>query len=489
MRQHILIVDDEQLFREICQEMLGERGYRVSVAEDVPSGMAVLQQERVDLLVVDITLPGVDGLTMVEQVRSSQPDIPSIVITGFLNQENMLRSLNLGVRGFLTKPFFYDELFQAVDRALGDSAATRNQLLVDHYLPLIQLGEEILKQNDDALFGHTLGTALEIALMQTSATQGFIAIPEAGGVTQLAAASGFPPEEQPHLISYLQQVQNALEKIPHDPSSNEPQDLVQSGLIATMDTLVVRLPGVSPTGLLVLAQPISNDSSFTAEERKLTHLLSVQIAIAIKQNNSLSSNGSAANTSSLNDLACALVPSQAGLNHSARKDLAALAAQLADTLGCNAATRQAVVYATLFHDLGKAFIPANILAKPGPLDPSETATIHPYVTLGAERLARAGELAAAAPLVAAHRERYDGTGYPQRRKGSEIPLAVYIVAAVTAWGAMRAPRPYRDALPPAMAAEELRRETGHAYHPRVVSALLAATGQPTESATARANQG
>jgi response regulator RpfG family c-di-GMP phosphodiesterase len=476
MRKHILIVDDEQLFREICQEMLGERGYRVSVAEDVPSGLAVLQAERVDLLVVDITLPGVDGLTMIEQVRQTQPDIPAIVITGFLTQENMLRSLNLGVRGFLTKPFFYDELFQAVDRALGDTAATRNQLLLDHYLPLIRLGEEILIQDKNSLFSRTLSTALEIALMQTGATQGFIAVPEAGGATELAAASGFSPEEQPRLNQYLKQVQAAIEAVPHDPTSNEPQDLVQHGLISTMDTLVVRLPGVSPTGLLVLARP-NGDNDFTVEERKLAHLLAVQAAIAINQDIALRREDAGSEASTLNDLASALVPTDSSLDRATRADLASLAAELAHTLGCDSATRQAVINAVLFHDLGKAFVPSAVLGKHGPLSDEEWTDMRPYVTLGAERLSRAGSLAAAAPLVAAHRERYDGTGYPQGRGGDDIPIQAYIVSAVTSWGAMRSPRPYRDALPVSIAREEMRGGSGRAYHPKVVDALLDATGQ------------
>ncbi len=480
MRKHILIVDDEELFREICQEMLGERGYRVSVSEDAIAALAILQSERVDLLVADITLPGMDGLSMIEQVRRSQPNLPAIVITGFLNQENMLRSLNLGVCGFLTKPFFYDELFQSVEKALENSAATRNQLLLDHYLPLIRLGEEILVQNRDSLFQRTLVTALDIALLQSGATQGFIAAPDESGVVTLAAASGFNPEDQPHLMSYLRKVQATVNIGSHNPDDGKPQDLTSDKVLPGSETLIVRLPGITPDAFLVLAHP-NNDPNFSAEERKLAHLLGVQTAIALKQDAALrkSENSGGIDAATLTDLASAMVPTEAGIHPQQRAILAGLAKQLARTLGLDLATQQSVINAVLFHDLGKAFVPHNLLLKPGPLTDDEWHQVRPYVSLGAERLSRVGTLAAVAPVVAAHRERWDGDGYPNRHSGTQIPLAAAIVAVVTSWGAMQSPRPYRDALPAEMAAEELRNGSGRAFHPEVVNALLSAVGYTT----------
>ncbi|MBI5136592.1 MAG: response regulator [Nitrospirae bacterium] len=484
MRKHILIVDDEELFREICQEMLGERGYRVSVAEDAPAALAVLQSERVDLLVADITLPGIDGLTLIEQVRHTQPDLPAIVITGFLTQDNMLRSLNLGVHGFLTKPFFYDELFQSVERAIEDASATRNQLLIDHYLPLIRLGEEILAQDHDSLFGRTLNAALEIALMQTGATQGFVAVPEGPGGPQLAAASGFPPEDQPRLSSYLQQALTALNHTSTRPAAGDPHDVLSGTVIAGMECLLTRLPGVVPTGLLLLARPAA-DPAFSDEERKLAHLLAVQAAIALNQDKALRrSDKTGADLLALADLAAALVPAEAGFGASRRSELARLGADVARSLGCDSATQHAVHVAVLCHDLGKAFVPPALLAKPGPLTEAEWDQVRPYVTLGAERLARGGSLAAAATLVANHRERWDGRGYPRGRAEGEVSLAAYVVAAVTSWGAMLAPRPYRDPLPPEMAAEELRGHAGRSYHIEVVNTLLGTVGQHTARAGA-----
>ncbi|MER3420477.1 MAG: hypothetical protein C4290_08110 [Chloroflexota bacterium] len=82
------------------------------------------------------------------------------------------------------------------------------------------------------------------------------------------------------------------------------------------------------------------------------------------------------------------------------------------------------------------------------------------------------ELAAAAPLVLAHHERWDGRGYPQGLQGEAIPLGARIIAVADAFDAMTSERPYRRALPPAVVRAELKEGRGTQFDPRVVDALL-----------------
>jgi response regulator RpfG family c-di-GMP phosphodiesterase len=472
MRRHILIVDDEELFREICREMLEERGYRVSLAADAPAALALLKREAVDLLVADITLPGMDGLALIEKVHELHPGLPAIVITGFLNETNMLRSLNLGVRGFLTKPFFYDELFVAVEKALEHSQATRNELLLNHYRPIIHLGQEILAADPESLFSTTLRTALRIGLQQTGATHGFIAVPaDAGERFELGAALGFGPEEQPHMPAYLEGVRRAL--------AGNGEEVASADLIPGMNTLAVRMPGgVKRPGALVLVRP-KGEETFGDEERNLARLLAVQVAIAIHHHDThgreaVHSHDSARTVVAL---AGALLPPQSG--HFAGQTLAALAAvgeRVAEALKCGPEERRAVRDALTFHNLGKAFLPPALLTRPGPLTPAEWPAMRTYPARGAEVLMRVETLRAAAPLVAAQRERWDGGGYPAGTGGEALPLAARIVGVVSAWGAMTSSRPYRAPLSRAEASKALRSEAGHAFCPRVVDAFLGTGG-------------
>jgi response regulator RpfG family c-di-GMP phosphodiesterase len=480
MRRHILIVDDEELFREICREMLEERGYRVSLAADAPVALAILKREPVDLLVADITLPGMDGLALIEKVHEVRPGLPAIVITGFLTEKNMLRSLNLGVRGFLTKPFFYDELFVAVEKALEHSQATRNELLLHHYRPIIHLGEEILAADPETLFSTTLRTALRIGLQQTGATHGFIALPAADGGArfELGAAMGFGPEDQPHMPAYLEAVRRAL--------SGDAEEVASLDLIPGMNALAVRMPGgARRPGALVFARP-KGEETFGDEERNLARLLAVQAAIAIHHHDAHGREAEHSHDAARTvvALAGALLPPQSG--HFAGQTLAALAAvgvRVAEALKCAPEDRLAVRDALTFHNLGKAFLPPELLTRPGPLTQAEWSIMHTYPAKGAEVLARVESLRAAAPLVAAQRERWDGAGYPAGTAGEAIPLAARIVAVVSAWGAMTSARPYRAALARAEAAKALKSEAGHAFCPRVVEAFLGTGGGTGGGAT------
>jgi HD-GYP domain-containing protein (c-di-GMP phosphodiesterase class II) len=97
---------------------------------------------------------------------------------------------------------------------------------------------------------------------------------------------------------------------------------------------------------------------------------------------------------------------------------------------------------------------------------------HPRI--GADLLAHVPDLKEIAPIVLAHHERYDGSGYPAGLAGNDIPLAAQIIAVVDAYQAMTETRPYRKGLPPATAIAELRRVSGTQLNPVVVEAFIAA---------------
>lgn len=127
----------------------------------------------------------------------------------------------------------------------------------------------------------------------------------------------------------------------------------------------------------------------------------------------------------------------------------------------------------LFHDLGKIGIPEAILNKPGPLNEEEWEVMHRHPAIGARLLEEiGGGFHLLAPVVLAHHERWDGTGYPQRLKEQEIPLPARVLSVVDAYDAMLSRRPYKDPLPAAMARKELRRCSGTQFDPVVVRAFL-----------------
>ena len=128
----------------------------------------------------------------------------------------------------------------------------------------------------------------------------------------------------------------------------------------------------------------------------------------------------------------------------------------------------------ILHDIGKLAVPATILDLARPLKSRERAVVRVHTIRGAEILAEIAGLAHLAPYVRASHERWDGTGYPDRLLGEQIPLAARIVCTVDAFDAMTNDRPYRRALEHGEARRRIAAGAGTAFDPRVVRALLAA---------------
>ena len=147
--------------------------------------------------------------------------------------------------------------------------------------------------------------------------------------------------------------------------------------------------------------------------------------------------------------------------------------EIARASNCTADQLCQIVRGSYLHDIGKIGIPDAILLKPDKLTSEEIAVMRTHARIGYELVCRIPFLAPAAEIVLTHQEAYDGTGYPQGLKGEEIPLGARIFAVADTLDAMTSDRPYRRALPWAVAREEIRRESGQQFDPQVVRAFFA----------------
>ena len=148
------------------------------------------------------------------------------------------------------------------------------------------------------------------------------------------------------------------------------------------------------------------------------------------------------------------------------------AVELGRTLGLPHAELEALKAGSLLHDIGKLAVPEHVLCKPGRLsrDEFDKMKIHPRI--GAEILETVDFPFPLTEVVRSHHEKWDGTGYPDRLQGGEIPLTARILSVVDCYDALTSDRPYRRPLPKEEALRYIQGESGKSYDPRVVEALM-----------------
>jgi putative nucleotidyltransferase with HDIG domain len=141
-------------------------------------------------------------------------------------------------------------------------------------------------------------------------------------------------------------------------------------------------------------------------------------------------------------------------------------------LDCNEEQTRAIYWAALLHDIGKIGVPEKVLSKAGPLTDEEWEVMKLHPTVGSNIVKSFKPISHIAPVIHAHQEKYDGSGYPKGLQGNEIPLGARILTVVDAYDAMTSDRCYRKGRSHQEAAEELRQLGGKQFDPQVVEAFL-----------------
>ena len=147
------------------------------------------------------------------------------------------------------------------------------------------------------------------------------------------------------------------------------------------------------------------------------------------------------------------------------------AIEVAKELGISPEEMEALHAAALLHDIGKLAVPEHIISKPGRLTPEEFEKMKIHPVVGAEILERVRFPYPVVPIVRAHHERWDGSGYPFGLRGEEIPIGARILSAVDYLDALASDRQYRRALPLNEVMQRLAAESGKSFDPRVVDIL------------------
>lgn len=146
-KKHIYVVDDEPGIALLCKRLLVRAGYAVEIQTDPRIAIEYLKESRIDLLLVDIRMPEVDGFEVIQHAQRLQPDASILIMTGHGTVETAIRALRQGVDGLILKPFDQgDELLGAVELAFADSQQKKDAARANALRPLFSVTESLLSE-------------------------------------------------------------------------------------------------------------------------------------------------------------------------------------------------------------------------------------------------------------------------------------------------------------------------------------------------------
>ncbi|MGD9405597.1 MAG: ATP-binding protein [Anaerolineae bacterium] len=288
--ERILVADDETRIVELCVQLLTKDGYHVRGVTSGHDAIACLEADSYDLLIVDIRMPDVDGLTVLRVGLAMDPNLTSVVITGYATMGRVIEALNSGARGFLLKPFNIDELNAAVESALAQRQKEQEWLRLRAQLPILVISQTLMTAGDVRELSRRL---LEVVTRQMGVSRAVLALlADDTGDLQIAAAVGLP-EESTHGVqipwsSALEEVLHTREVLMLEPHTLDDLDHSLRELACEPRSgnlvLVPLRTGKKDVGLLCLNAVTSRGRpvALSPSDLNLLSIMGGQIAIALE---------------------------------------------------------------------------------------------------------------------------------------------------------------------------------------------------------------
>ncbi len=277
----VLVVDDEPGIALLCNRILKRAGYDVLSETNPRAAIEFLGRNRVDLLLVDIRMPEVDGFDVISRAKRSQPDIAVLVMTGFGTVETAIRALRQGVDGLLLKPFEKgEELVSAVEQALTDNRRKRDSARAQALRPLFDATEKLFSETDtDRLHNLIVDTICE-HLQCTNAAYYQV---EAGKQALLAKRGNVLPVETAgfatHLLSRVDSDGNPIIVNATGPGEEEAQALLSDLKLGAAILIPITR---SDLRVVLFAARDAGVPPFRGADLELFHILANQSLVALE---------------------------------------------------------------------------------------------------------------------------------------------------------------------------------------------------------------
>jgi putative nucleotidyltransferase with HDIG domain len=502
-KETILFVDDERSIIDIAKTYFSARGYNVLTADNGKQAIELLSKGRVDCCFTDINMPEMDGLELAEYIRRQDSSIPVIIMTGYPSLDNTIHTLKNGVVDFLVKPVSLHQMELAVQRVLRERRLFIKNLMLSKELEgkakLEQVNAELLfkieemniinriisdfaalRESND-VFKQLVNLTVEMVAADASC---FYILNDASPHPLPIAMAGTQrigdapvPQIAPTAAGEGNAGFSSTDIVVHElvrEVAGDERPLIISGINGgssrlpegVLSFMLVPLKIRAKTLGVLMATIYHGQRRFTEKDLYYLDFMAKKASTSI-ENLALYENIYNNLLSTLYAFVKAIEARDPYTQQHSRR-VTRLSMLIAGAMGCTEEELQILNVAGLLHDIGKIGIRDDILLKPGRLTSEEYSIIQQHPVIGCEIMGHLGLWTREKEIVRGHHERFDGTGYPDRLAGRQIPLLSRILSIADVYDAMASDRAYRAGMPEPSILKIMYEGAGTQFDPDII---------------------
>ena len=476
----ILVVDDNPEVINILGDFLGLNGCEIYKATCGREALEMLDRKDPEIVILDVQLPDLNGITLIDTIKVSKPTTAVIMATGYYDPNFVIDAMKKGASDFLLKPFELDKLMLVMMRVLRErKLLIENENMMQNLSDkrkIEHLNRELQKKIKELTTMYHISNRFNSINVFEDVYEKMIQI--VGETLDVRSCGYYVPDgDANELVLYAGHTKDGEEpgwdwrriSIPEDISAQARgarRHVVKDGRIY----LPLVIQG-EPIGFIMTeAKPNGGGASKSLDNDAFFLRLIAEKASTQIENRMLYESLFENILHTLKSLIIAITKRDLYTEGHCKR-VTNLSLALGERLGVSGYEKDVIRVVCPVHDLGKIGIPDSILLKPGRLSDEEYTIMQSHSAYGEEIMSRFEILAKEAKIIRHHHERYDGNGYPDRLKGEDIPVCSRIIAVCDAYDAMVTDRPYRKA----MGMEEITAEivgcSGSQFDPAIAQAF------------------
>ena len=447
---HILLIEDDPAHAELIQRAFENRGdkSRLTTAHTLSEARDHLSSFQPSLIIADWRLPDGDSSELLHDNEEDSPTIPIIIMTSYGSERNAVDVIKSGALDYIVKSSeSMTDMPHIAERAIDQWKIKQEREEMQVTLADREAQFRLLAENSSDM------------ISRHDATGTFLYVSPA-----CRAILGYEPEEL---------IDTPVTPLVHPDDAKQILDMLSTpdwnDVTVTVDYRLLHKKGgyiwIETTARLFFDE-FNNRQEFQASSRNITERKESEAALQ-RAHTDLQD----AYDKTIEGWVRALdLRDRETEGHTKR--VTEMTVKLAKIVGCSDDEIIHIRRGALLHDMGKMGIPDDILQKPGPLTDAEWDVMRKHPELAYQMLSKIKYLEEAITIPYYHHERWNGSGYPHKLRGNDIPLHARLFAVVDVWDALSSDRPYRKKMPINEVIDYLRKESGNLFDPDMVEKFI-----------------